>query len=63
MTWILDEFSSVGGQIPAVVTSKPIELGGLRGRRTTQGCVVPGGRLTREKSRWPARRSHARQDA
>ena len=40
MAWILDEFSSVGGHSPAVVTSKPIELGGLRGRRTATGRGV-----------------------
>ena len=32
MAWILDEFSSRHGYSPACVTSKPIELGGLRGR-------------------------------
>lgn len=40
MAWILDEFSSRHGYSPACVTSKPIELGGLRGRRTATGRGV-----------------------
>lgn len=40
MAWILDEFSSIRGHSPACVTSKPIELGGLRGRRTATGRGV-----------------------
>lgn len=41
MAWVLDEFSSVGGGYsPACVTSKPVELGGLRGRRTATGRGV-----------------------
>jgi glutamate dehydrogenase (NAD(P)+) len=37
MAWILDEFSARHGYSPACVTSKPVELGGLRGRSTATG--------------------------
>ncbi|HEY4370211.1 MAG TPA: Glu/Leu/Phe/Val dehydrogenase dimerization domain-containing protein [Steroidobacteraceae bacterium] len=37
MAWILDEFSSRHGYSPACVTSKPVELGGLRGRAAATG--------------------------
>ena len=40
MSWILDEFSSRHGYSPACVTSKPIELGGLRGRNQATGRGV-----------------------
>jgi len=40
MAWILDEFSSRHGYSPACVTSKPIELGGLRGRAAATGTGV-----------------------
>jgi len=40
MAWILDEFSSRQGYSPACVTSKPVELGGLRGRSTATGRGV-----------------------
>jgi glutamate dehydrogenase (NAD(P)+) len=40
MAWILDEFSSRHGYSPACVTSKPIQLGGLRGRRSATGRGV-----------------------
>jgi glutamate dehydrogenase (NAD(P)+) len=40
MAWILDEFSSRHGYSPACVTSKPIELGGLRGRSEATGRGV-----------------------
>jgi glutamate dehydrogenase (NAD(P)+) len=37
MAWILDEFSARHGYSPACVTSKPVELGGIRGRSTATG--------------------------
>jgi glutamate dehydrogenase (NAD(P)+) len=37
MAWILDEFSALHGYSPACVTSKPVELGGLRGRSQATG--------------------------
>ena len=40
MGWTLDEFSSRHGYSPACVTSKPIELGGLRGRNQATGRGV-----------------------
>lgn len=40
MAWILDEFSSRHGYSPACVTSKPIELGGIRGRSTATGTGI-----------------------
>jgi glutamate dehydrogenase (NAD(P)+) len=40
MAWILDEYSSRHGYTPASVTSKPIELGGIRGRAAATGNGV-----------------------
>ena len=40
MAWILDEFSSRNGYSPACVTSKPVELGGIRGRSAATGRGV-----------------------
>jgi glutamate dehydrogenase (NAD(P)+) len=40
MAWILDEFSALHGYSPACVTSKPVELGGLRGRSQATGRGV-----------------------
>ena len=40
MAWILDEFSSRHGYSPACVTSKPVELGGIRGRSTATGTGI-----------------------
>jgi glutamate dehydrogenase (NAD(P)+) len=40
MAWILDEYSSRHGYSPASVTSKPIELGGIRGRAAATGTGV-----------------------
>lgn len=37
MAWILDEYSSHHGYTPACVTSKPVELGGIKGRVTATG--------------------------
>ncbi|KAI4324891.1 hypothetical protein MLD38_030335 [Melastoma candidum] len=41
MAWILDEYSKFYGHSPAVVTGKPIDLGGSLGRdaATGRGCV------------------------
>ena len=42
MAWMMDEFSSIKGyNVPGVVTGKPIEVGGTRGRKysTSQGGV------------------------
>ena len=42
MAWIVDEYSQLKGYSPAVVTGKPIALGGSHGREaaTGRGCVV-----------------------
>lgn len=40
MGWIMDEYSKYGGHSPAVVTGKPIELGGSIGRDSATGRGV-----------------------
>ncbi|MFW6079906.1 MAG: Glu/Leu/Phe/Val family dehydrogenase, partial [Gemmatimonadota bacterium] len=40
MAWILDEYSKFHGFTPAVVTGKPVELGGSRGRVSATGRGV-----------------------
>jgi glutamate dehydrogenase (NAD(P)+) len=40
MAWILDEYSSRHGYSPACVTSKPVELGGIRGRAAATGTGI-----------------------
>lgn len=42
MAWIMDEYSKIHGYAPAVVTGKPIELGGSWGRdeATGRGCAI-----------------------
>src|SRR5467141_3215039 len=40
MAWILDEYSSRQGYTPAVVTGKPVSLGGSRGREKATGRGV-----------------------
>ncbi|KAH7537759.1 hypothetical protein FEM48_Zijuj03G0127000 [Ziziphus jujuba var. spinosa] len=41
MAWILDEYSKFHGHSPAVLTGKPIDLGGSLGREAATGrCVV-----------------------
>jgi len=40
MAWILDEYSNRQGYTPAVVTGKPISLGGWRGRKEATGRGV-----------------------
>lgn len=40
MEWIFDQYSKLHGQSPAVVTGKPIELGGLLGREGATGRGV-----------------------
>lgn len=46
MAWILDEYSKFHGFTPAVVTGKPIELGGAKGREgaTGQGVAIVAAR-------------------
>ncbi len=43
MAWVMDTYSTLAGRsVPAVVTGKPVELGGSQGRQeaTSRGCVV-----------------------
>lgn len=40
MAWILDEYSKFHGFTPAVVTGKPVELGGSKGRDSATGRGV-----------------------
>ncbi|CAN6580604.1 unnamed protein product [Malus baccata var. baccata] len=40
MAWILDEYSKFHGHSPAVVTGKPIDLGGSLGRESATGLGV-----------------------
>lgn len=40
MAWIVDAYSHKEGFNPAVVTGKPLALGGARGRREATGCGV-----------------------
>lgn len=48
MAWMMDEFSAMRGyNVPGVVTGKPIEVGGTRGRKfsTSQGGVYVFGKI------------------
>ncbi len=40
MTWIMDEYSKRNGYTPAVITGKPVELGGSKGREQATGRGV-----------------------
>lgn len=40
MAWVMDEYSKFAGHSPAVVTGKPLELGGSLGRDSATGCGV-----------------------
>jgi len=40
MAWFFDEYSKTNGSVPGIVTGKPIELGGLRGRLEATGYGV-----------------------
>ena len=42
MAWLLDEYEELEGHAPAVVTGKPVVLGGAPGREaaTGRGCIV-----------------------
>ena len=48
MSWFMDEYSQIHGYSPAIVTGKPLELGGSEGREaaTGRGTAV----ITREAS-------------
>jgi glutamate dehydrogenase (NAD(P)+) len=40
MTWLMDEYSRKHGYTPAIVTGKPVNLGGSRGRESATGLGV-----------------------
>jgi glutamate dehydrogenase (NAD(P)+) len=40
MTWFMDEYSRKHGYTPAIVTGKPVSLGGSRGRESATGLGV-----------------------
>jgi glutamate dehydrogenase (NAD(P)+) len=50
MAWMMDEYSKLHGHTPAIVTGKPIALGGSRGREsaTGRGVVCCYGEAARE---------------
>ncbi len=56
MAWLLDEYEELEGHAPAVVTGKPVALGGSKGREaaTGRGCVVCLDELHRDLGRDPA---------
>ncbi len=52
MAWIMDTYSMTKGySIPAVVTGKPIEIGGSKGRfeATGRGCMISANLATKQK--------------
>ncbi|MDQ6955824.1 MAG: Glu/Leu/Phe/Val dehydrogenase dimerization domain-containing protein, partial [Mariprofundaceae bacterium] len=40
MAWFFDEYSKTNGHVPGIVTGKPLELGGLKGRLEATGYGV-----------------------
>src|SRR3954467_3843782 len=40
MTWLMDEYSRKHGYTPAIVTGKPVNLGGSKGRESATGLGV-----------------------
>ena len=51
MAWMMDEYAKVHGDAPAVVTGKPISLGGSPGREVSDGRGVVGTSLPRQAAR------------
>ena len=51
MAWLLDEYEQLRGHAPAVVTGKPLPLGGSPGRdaATGRGCVVVLDEVARDR--------------
>ncbi len=56
MAWLLDEYEELKGHSPAVVTGKPVALGGSPGREaaTGTGCLICLDELLAEQGREPA---------
>lgn len=55
MAWVMDEYSRIHGYAPAVVTGKPIEIGGSEGREyaTGRGLVFLMERVLQDAGRSP----------
>jgi glutamate dehydrogenase (NAD(P)+) len=55
MAWMMDAYGRRGGHTPAVVTGKPVELGGSLGREaaTGRGCIVVLDRAVAERGEQP----------
>lgn len=55
MAWLLDEYEQLHGHAPAVVTGKPVPLGGSFGRdaATGRGCIVVLDEVIRQLGREP----------
>ena len=55
MAWFLDEYEQINGHAPAVVTGKPIPLGGSPGRNeaTGRGAIVVLGEALRDRNLAP----------
>lgn len=53
MAWIMDEYTRLEGYAPAVVTGKPVEIGGSLGREeaTGKGCAMIIERYYRDQGR------------
>jgi glutamate dehydrogenase (NAD(P)+) len=53
MAWVMDEYSRMEGYSPAVVTGKPVELGGSPGREdaTGHGCAIVIERYFRDEGK------------
>ena len=50
MAWLMDEYGRLHGHTPAVVTGKPVELGGTLGRveATGEGVAIVAGEVARD---------------
>ena len=62
MAWLMDEYGRLHGHTPAIVTGKPVELGGTAGRveATGEGVAIVA-REARRRRGMP-RRGRARRD-
>jgi glutamate dehydrogenase (NAD(P)+) len=55
MAWMMDAYGQRAGHTPAIVTGKPVELGGSLGRdaATGRGCVIVLNEAVRQRGRSP----------
>ena len=56
MAWMMDAYGQRAGHTPAIVTGKPVELGGSLGRdaATGRGCVIVMNEAVRDAGKTPA---------